>query len=312
MIFWGMGICAACAWHRQCPLPDLRWRMITGQVGRPGARACIPCAGRITCKGASDAGLIPDGAAPITQSGRGCGEHRDRFRDRLGPQRRQCRHSAATGPDGGRDHRMRRLRGRYPRPCISWARIRPCPDPDARACPRGAGKASSISWCRISSSPRRRCWPMSCCRPRPAPEKTGTVTNTNRQVQMGRKAVEPPGEARRGLADHPGPREAPRARLAPTAIRARSIAEMARRLMPSLAAYLLATPRGREQWSPIRSMAPTCRGTRSFSPTPSPPPRTAARLVPADYRPLGRAAGRRLPLHADDGARSSSTGTPAP
>jgi len=28
------------------------------------------------------------------------------------------------------------------------------------------------------------------------PEKCGTVTNTNRQVQMGRKAVEPPGEAR--------------------------------------------------------------------------------------------------------------------
>ena len=28
------------------------------------------------------------------------------------------------------------------------------------------------------------------------PEKTGTVTNTNRQVQMGRKALNPPGEAR--------------------------------------------------------------------------------------------------------------------
>ena len=28
------------------------------------------------------------------------------------------------------------------------------------------------------------------------PEKTGTVTNTNRQVQMGRKAIDPPGEAR--------------------------------------------------------------------------------------------------------------------
>jgi len=28
------------------------------------------------------------------------------------------------------------------------------------------------------------------------PEKTGTVTNTNRQVQLGRPAVEPPGEAR--------------------------------------------------------------------------------------------------------------------
>jgi formate dehydrogenase major subunit len=28
------------------------------------------------------------------------------------------------------------------------------------------------------------------------PEKTGTVTNTNRQVQLGRKALEPPGDAR--------------------------------------------------------------------------------------------------------------------
>ena len=32
------------------------------------------------------------------------------------------------------------------------------------------------------------------------PEKTGTVTNTNRQVQMGRAAVAPPGEARQDLA----------------------------------------------------------------------------------------------------------------
>ncbi|MCL2914214.1 formate dehydrogenase subunit alpha [Shewanella corallii] len=42
------------------------------------------------------------------------------------------------------------------------------------------------------------------------PEKTGTVTNTNRQVQMGRKAVESPGEAKEDwlilteLADHLG------------------------------------------------------------------------------------------------------------
>ena len=28
------------------------------------------------------------------------------------------------------------------------------------------------------------------------PEKTGTVTNTNRQVQMGRQALQPPGDAR--------------------------------------------------------------------------------------------------------------------
>ena len=40
------------------------------------------------------------------------------------------------------------------------------------------------------------------------PEKDGTVTNTNRQVQMGRKALPLPGEAQPGLVDHPGARQA--------------------------------------------------------------------------------------------------------
>ena len=31
------------------------------------------------------------------------------------------------------------------------------------------------------------------------PEKTGTVSNTDRMVQLGRKAIEPPGEARQDL-----------------------------------------------------------------------------------------------------------------
>ena len=31
------------------------------------------------------------------------------------------------------------------------------------------------------------------------PEKVGTVTNTDRMVQLGRKAIEPPGDAQRGL-----------------------------------------------------------------------------------------------------------------
>ena len=31
------------------------------------------------------------------------------------------------------------------------------------------------------------------------PEKTGTVTNTDRMVQLGRKAIEPPGDARPDL-----------------------------------------------------------------------------------------------------------------
>jgi formate dehydrogenase major subunit len=34
------------------------------------------------------------------------------------------------------------------------------------------------------------------------PEKDGTVTNTDRMVQLGRKAIEPPGDAREDLLDH--------------------------------------------------------------------------------------------------------------
>ena len=37
-------------------------------------------------------------------------------------------------------------------------------------------------------------------------EKDGTYTNTDRRVQIGRKALDPPGEARARLADHPGHR----------------------------------------------------------------------------------------------------------
>ena len=39
------------------------------------------------------------------------------------------------------------------------------------------------------------------------PEKDGTVTNTNRQVQMGRQALPLPGDTRQGLVDHPGDRQ---------------------------------------------------------------------------------------------------------
>ena len=45
------------------------------------------------------------------------------------------------------------------------------------------------------------------------PEKDGTVTNTNRQVQMGRAALPLPGEARQDSLDHPGSRPAHRLQL---------------------------------------------------------------------------------------------------
>ena len=54
------------------------------------------------------------------------------------------------------------------------------------------------------------------------PEKDGTVTNTNRQVQMGRQALPLPGDTQPGLVDHPGDRQAHRAEAGTTSTRARS------------------------------------------------------------------------------------------
>ena len=54
------------------------------------------------------------------------------------------------------------------------------------------------------------------------PEKTGTVTNTNRQVQLGRKALETPGEAREDWAITVELAQRLGLRLGPTPTRARS------------------------------------------------------------------------------------------
>ena len=64
------------------------------------------------------------------------------------------------------------------------------------------------------------------------PEKDGTVTNTNRQVQMGRDGAAAAGRRPPGLVDHPGDRAPDRARLALRGPR-EVYAEMAR-AMPSL------------------------------------------------------------------------------
>ncbi len=52
------------------------------------------------------------------------------------------------------------------------------------------------------------------------PEKDGTVSNTNRQVQIGPPRLADAGERARGSVDHPGDRPAHRARLVVHRIRA--------------------------------------------------------------------------------------------
>ena len=53
-------------------------------------------------------------------------------------------------------------------------------------------------------------------------EKDGTYTNTDRRVQLGRKVMDPPGQARAGLGDRPGHRPPDRAGLGLRRARARS------------------------------------------------------------------------------------------
>ena len=104
------------------------------------------------------------------------------------------------GPDRRRDHE-RRERSARSAACTSWARTRRCPIP--------------------TSITRARRWPTldhlvvqdifltetaylaDVVLPATAwPEKIGTVTNTDRMVQLGRKAIEPPGDAQAGPLDH--------------------------------------------------------------------------------------------------------------
>ena len=65
------------------------------------------------------------------------------------------------------------------------------------------------------------------------PEKDGTVTNTNRQVQMGRDGAAAAGRGAPGLVDHPGDRPAASASTGTTGIRATSSPRW-REAMPSL------------------------------------------------------------------------------
>ena len=49
-------------------------------------------------------------------------------------------------------------------------------------------------------------WHATSCFPRRRFRKTGMFTNTDRRVQLGRQALDPPGEAKQDLLDHPADR----------------------------------------------------------------------------------------------------------
>ena len=188
IIFWGMGISQHVHGtdNARCLIA---LAMVTGQVGRPGT-GLHPLRGQNNVQGASDAGLIPmffPDYRPVESP-----EMRAIYRGYLGRGR-----GAEARPHRGRDHGPRSTPARSAA-CTSWARIRRCRTPTSSHAREALAKLDHLVVQDLFLTETARyadvVLPASAW-----PEKSGTVTNTNRQVQMGRIALPLPGETRQDL-----------------------------------------------------------------------------------------------------------------
>ena len=184
IIFWGMGISQHVHGtdNARCLIS---LALMCGQVGRPGT-GLHPLRGQNNVQGASDVGLIPmvfPDYKPV-----GDDEIRARFEDlwqtKLDPE------PGLTVVEIMDAVHADVIKGMYimgENPAMS--------DPDGHHAREALAKLEHLVVQDIflteTASYADVVLPASAW-----PEKDGTVTNTNRQVQMGRKALDPPGEAR--------------------------------------------------------------------------------------------------------------------
>ena len=187
MIFWGMGISQHIHGtdNARCLIA---LALLTGQIGRPGT-GLHPLRGQNNVQGASDVGLIPmfyPDYQPIDEPAA-----RQRFEQLWG---------AALNPDPGLTvveimHAAgeRHVQGMYimgENPAMS--------DPNLNHARRALATLDHLVVQDIFFTETAGfadvILPASAF-----PEKTGTFTNTDRRVQLGRQAINPPGEARQDL-----------------------------------------------------------------------------------------------------------------
>jgi len=184
IIFWGMGISQHVHGtdNARCLIA---LSLITGHVGRPGT-GLHPLRGQNNVQGASDAGLIPM-VFPDYQSVE-IEDIRKRFEDTWG---------TTLDPKKGLTVveimdavHADQIKGMYvmgENPAMS--------DPDVQHAREGLAKLEHLVVQDIFLT--ETAFHADVVLPASAwPEKDGTVTNTNRQVQMGRKALPLPGDAR--------------------------------------------------------------------------------------------------------------------
>ena len=188
MILWGMGVSQHTHGtdNARCLIA---LSMITGQVGRPGS-GLHPLRGQNNVQGASDAGLIPM-VFPDYQRVDNPGL-REQFQKLWGADLDakpgltvvEIIHAIDAGE----------IRGMYimgENPAMS--------DPDAAHAREALAKLETLVVQDIFLT--ETCYLADVVLPASAfPEKTGTFTNTDRTVQLGRQALDPPGEARQDLA----------------------------------------------------------------------------------------------------------------
>jgi formate dehydrogenase major subunit len=187
MIFWGMGISQHVHGtdNARCLIA---LALMCGQVGRPGT-GLHPLRGQNNVQGASDAGLIPmfyPDYADV-QSGLVHKKFEELWNTPLSPKRGLTVVEIINAANAGT------VRGMYVQgenPAMS--------DPDLDHARAGLAKLEHLVVQDIFLTETAML--ADVVLPSSAwPEKTGTVTNTNRQVQMGRKAIDLPGDARDDL-----------------------------------------------------------------------------------------------------------------
>ncbi len=185
MIFWGMGVSQHIHGtdNSRCLIS---LALLCGHIGRPGT-GLHPLRGQNNVQGASDAGLIPQALPDYHLVADG--EARDLFKHIWRGTEIDAKPGLTVVEIMDAIYRGE-IRGMYvmgENPAMS--------DPDVEHARRALAKLEHLVvqdvFLTETANYADVILPASAW-----PEKTGTVTNTNRQVQMGRKAVEPPGEAR--------------------------------------------------------------------------------------------------------------------
>ena len=184
IIFWGMGISQSVHGtdNARCLIA---LSMVTGHVGRPGT-GLHPLRGQNNVQGASDAGLIPM-MYPDYQSV-DVPEVQARFRDAWGTPLDPARGLTVVEiMDAVHDGVIKAVYVMGENPAMS--------DPDVEHAREGLAKLEHLVVQDIFLT--ETAFHADVVLPASAwPEKEGTVTNTNRQVQMGRVALETPGDSR--------------------------------------------------------------------------------------------------------------------